>query len=211
MKEFWELLNLTEDKIRFGYKEEHDIPEFKESKGECRDCGLYLTRNSIVYGKGSDNPQLMIIGTWPINEDEDELKPLSGKVAEFLNKWITAMKLSPLGDCYITNLLKCKTGWNKRSSFGTRNHNEEIDICFNHLEEEIKRLNPKVILTLGEIPAKKIINNNNELEQNRGHVHRFMGIPVISTYHPETALENYEALRAPVWQDLQLVIKELNS
>lgn len=211
MKEFWELLNLTEDKIKFGYKENHEIPEFKEAKGECRDCSLYLTRNSIVYGKGSDNPKLMIIGSWPINEDEDNSLPITGKAGDFLNKWIGAMKLSPLADCYITNLLKCKTGWNKRAHFGPRDHHEEIETCFNHLEEEINRLKPKVILTLGETSARKMVGNDYELEMNRGHVHRFKGIPVVSTYHPETALENYEALRAPVWQDLQLVIKELNS
>lgn len=214
MKEFWELLNLTEDKIKFGYKEQHEVPEFKEylkeENHECRDCGLYLTRNAIVYGKGSDNPKLMIVGTWPNNEDEENSAPISGDALDFLNKWIKAMKLSPMADCYTTNLLKCKTGWNKRAHFGPRDHHEEIDTCFSHLEEEINRLKPKVILTLGEIPAAKLAGNNNELEFNRGHVHRFIGIPVISTYHPETALENYEALRAPVWQDLQLAIKELN-
>lgn len=211
MKEFWELLNLTEDKIKHGYREEHEVPEFKEVKGECRDCSLYLTRNRVVYGVGSDKPKLMIVGTWPNSDDEISGEPISGKAKDFLYKWIGAMKLSPMGECYITNLLKCKTGWNKRANFGTRDHKEEIHTCFSHLEEEIKRLQPKIILTLGEIPSQMLSGNSNELEGNRGHIHRFMGIPVVSTYHPETALENYEALRAPVWDDLKLAIRELNN
>jgi len=210
MKGFWELLNLVEDKITYGYRDEHETPEFKAQKGECRDCPLYLIRNSIVYGKGSDNPKLMIIGTWPINEDENQNIPLSGECGEFLNKWIGAMKLSPFADCYITNLLKCKTGWNKRGFNGSHNLDEEITTCFNHLDEEIKRLNPYVILTLGERPAQVMTDSDKELEQLRGHIHLYKGIPVIPTYHPEIALENYEALRAPVWDDLKLVISRLN-
>ncbi|MBN2618377.1 MAG: uracil-DNA glycosylase [Spirochaetales bacterium] len=212
MKDFWELLNLVEDKIKYGYKEEHETPEFsiQNESTECRDCPLYLIRNSIVYGKGSDNPKLFIIGTWPTNEDEANNSPISGECGEFLNKWITAMKLSPFADCYITNILKCKTGWNKRGFNGSHNLSQEINTCFNHLEDEIIRLKPKVILTLGERPAQVMANSNLELEQLRGHIHRYKGIPVISTYHPEVALENYEALRAPVWEDLKLVINELN-
>lgn len=210
MKELWEVLNLVEDKIKYGYKEEHEIPEFRVAKAECRDCSLYLVRNSIVYGEGSDNPRLMIIGTWPINEDEDNNSPISGTCKEFLGKWIGAMKLSPMGDCYTTNLLKCKTGWNKRSFQGSHDHSEEIRTCFNHLEDEIKRLNPDVILTIGEKSAQVLTDSDKGLEELRGHVHLFKGIPVVSTYHPETALENYEALRAPVWEDLKLVISRLN-
>ncbi len=210
MKELWELLNLVEDKVKYGYREEHKTPIFKEIKQECRDCSLYLVRNSIVYGSGSDNPKLMIIGTWPINEDEEIGNPLSGECGEFLNKWIGALKLSPMADCYVTNLLKCKTGWNKRGFQGSHDHSEEINRCFSHLESEISRLKPRVILTLGETPAQILTDSKSGLEELRSHVHLFKGIPVVSTYHPETALENYEALRAPVWEDLKLVISRIS-
>lgn len=210
MKDFWELLNLVEDKIKYGYRGEHETPEFKVQKTECRDCPLYLIRNSIVYGKGSDNPRVLIIGTWPINEDEDNNSPISGECGEFLNKWIGAMKLSLTKDCYITNLLRCKTGWNRRGFNGSHNLEEEITRCFIHLEAEIEALKPEVILTLGERPAQVLTDSDKELEQLRGHVHLFKGIPVVNTYHPEVALENYENLRAPVWDDLKLVISRLN-
>ena len=210
MKEIWDLLNLVEDKIKYGYREEHETPEFKVQKSECRDCSLYLIRNSIVYGKGSGNPKVLIVGTWPINQDEDNNQPISGECGEFLNKWIGAMKLSPTNDCYITNLLKCKTGWNRRGFNGSHNLNDEITTCFNHLEAEIDKLKPQVILTLGERPAQVLTDSNKELEQLRGHIHMFKGIPVVNTYHPEVALENYENLRAPVWDDLKLVISRLN-
>jgi len=211
MEEFWELLNLVEDKIKYGYKGEHEKPQFKNiDQTECRDCPLYLIRNSIVYGKGSDSPKLMLVGTWPIDQDEEFNSPIASKCGEFLNKWITAMKLSPFADTYVTNLLKCKTGWNKRGFNGAHNLSEEITTCFNHLEEEIKRLQPQVILTLGERPAQVLTNSDRELEQLRGHIHNYKGIPVVSTYHPEVALENYEALRGPVWDDLKLVMSKLN-
>lgn len=212
MREFWELLNLVEDKINHGYKEVHNVPEFKavNNATECRDCPLYLLRNRVVYGKGSDSPKLMVIGSWPINQDEDNNEPLSGECLEFLNKWLGAMKLSPFADCYVTNLLKCKTGSTKRNISMGHNMEEEITSCFNHLEEEIKRLQPRVILTIGEKSAQVLTDSDHSLEQLRGHVHLYKGIPVVSTYHPEVALENYEALRAPVWDDLKLVISRLN-
>ena len=208
--EYWKLLNLVEDKVKYGYKSEHENPEFSSLPKSCRACSLYLIRNSIVYGKGSDSPKLLIIGSWPTNEDEEAGEPISGEVRVFLDKWIKAMKLSPMGDCYITNLLKCKTGWNIRGNSGRHNHIEEINSCFINLEDEINRLNPKVILTLGEDAAKKITDSEKELESLRGHIHLYRGIPVISTYHPEVALENYDALRAPVWDDLKLVISKLD-
>jgi len=214
MKDFWELLNLVEDKIESGYKKIHEVPEFStystENKKECRDCPLYLIRNRIVYGKGSDSPRLMIIGTWPVDEDEESNSPISGKCGEFLEKWIKAVKLSPFGECYITNLLKCRSGWNKRGFNSNQHLNEEIEKCFTHLELEIERLKPEVILTLGEKPAQILTETDRDLETLRGHIHLFKGIPVVSTYHPEIALENYEALRAPVWEDLKLVIECLN-
>jgi DNA polymerase len=43
----------------------------------------------------------------------------------------------------------------------------------------------------------------------RGRFHQYQGIPLMPTFHPAFLLRNPEAKRE-VWNDLQLVMKELD-
>jgi len=79
-----------------------------------------------------------------------------------------------------------------------------VAACLWILEEQIKIMNPGVILTLGAPASRTIIGSTVGIGKLRGSIHRYGEIPVIPTYHP-AALLRTDALRRPVWEDMKML------
>ena len=68
---------------------------------------------------------------------------------------------------------------------------------------QIKQLQPKVIVVMGEDEAQQLVKGNQSLAQMRGQPHSFEGIPLVVTYSPSHLLLNL-ADKAKAWEDLCL-------
>jgi uracil-DNA glycosylase len=61
----------------------------------------------------------------------------------------------------------------------------------------------KVILAMGEMAVKSLLNSTETLDELRGRLHMHSNLPVIVTYHPNHLLLN-GADKAKAWEDLCL-------
>lgn len=143
--------------------------------------------NIYVPGKGPFGARVMIIGEAPSYEEEQELKPFVGPSGRELDRLCKDAGLNR-NDCWVTNVCKYMVPSQpkgKKIPFYVRAQNVEIDIDaqLNELREEIKQINPNLILTLGAT-ALWALTGKKEIEKYRGSILLGMGKKVVATYHP---------------------------
>ncbi len=165
----------------------------------CRKCPLHAARTHVVFGEGNPDAELMFIGEGP-GADEDRLgRPFVGRAGELLTKMIHAMQFNR-EEVYIANIVKCRPPNNRVPE------ESEAALCMPYLERQIELVNPRVMVLLGATPVKYITGLTG-ITKLRGRWLEYRGIKVMPTFHPAYLLRNPPA-KAPVWQDLQMVMKE---
>jgi DNA polymerase len=95
-----------------------------------------------------------------------------------------------------------------RPPFNRNPEPDEIATCSPFLVEQIKLINPDVIVALGTFAAQTLLKTEERISRLRGRVHSFENRKLIATFHPSYLLRN-PAEKKAAWQDLQMAMKEL--
>jgi len=169
--------------------------------------------HSIVFGEGDPCARLMFVGEAPGAEEDKTGRPFVGRAGQLLDKMILAMGLRR-EDVYITNVLKTRPPNNATPTV------EESRLCAPYLMDQIRAIDPEVIVTLGRPATQLLLDTTAPMGRLRGlwaslridadmFGERFE-YPVMPTYHPAFLLRQYtEDNRRKVWSDLQQVIERL--
>ncbi|HXN22083.1 MAG TPA: uracil-DNA glycosylase [Candidatus Dormibacteraeota bacterium] len=169
--------------------------------GDCRRCRLCEGRSKIVFGDGSSKAQLVFVGEGPGHDEDVQGLPFVGRAGKLLNQMIEAMGLRRQ-DVYICNVVKCRPPGNRAPE------KDEMATCSPFLLRQLAVISPKVIVCLGAIASKALLETEKGISQFRGQWLEFRGIPLMATYHPAYLLRNPHA-KADVWKDLQKVMAAL--
>jgi uracil-DNA glycosylase len=169
--------------------------------GECTRCKLHKTRNSIVFGDGNPNAQLVFVGEGPGHDEDMQGLPFVGRAGKLLTQMIEAMGLQR-NDVYICNVVKCRPPENRLPE------NDEVAACSPFLLRQLDAINPKVIVCLGACAAQTLLETNRGISNFRGQWLDFRGKKLMATYHPAYLLRNPSA-KSEVWKDLQKVMAAL--
>lgn len=178
----------------------------------CSKCALRAGCNQVVPGDGSAEAKIMFIGEGP-GKKEDELGiPFVGAAGKFLDEMLSSIKLKREG-VYIANTVKCRPPQNRDPL------PEEKEICWPWLLEQIKIIQPELIVTLGR-HSMEIFLPNYKISEIHGSAMRrdFPGIGKISLpagrqvffplYHPAAALYN-GSMREVLLKDFKKIPKVL--
>lgn len=167
----------------------------------CIKCGLSKGRTNVVPGEGNLYAELMFVGEGPGADEDEQGRPFVGKAGQLLTKMIEAMGYKR-EDVYIANIVKCRPP-NNRAPF-----DEEAFTCINYLKEQIKIVNPKVIVCLGSTATKYLLSTDKKISLIRGEFQEYEGIKVMPTFHPSYLLRN-QSMKKPAWEDLKKVMSLL--
>src|ERR1700757_4681998 len=173
----------------------------RENLGECTRCKLHKTRNKIVFGDGSAKAQLVFVGEGPGADEDAQGLPFVGRAGKLLTQMIEAMGLQRM-DVYICNVVKCRPPENRTPE------PDEVSTCSPFLLRQIDVINPKVIVCLGTVAAKTLLNTTRGISSFRGEWLEWRGRKLMATYHPAYLLRNPPA-KSEVWKDLQKVMAVL--
>ncbi len=179
---------------------DRDWPALASAVAACTACDLHRTRDLPVFGEGSRQAELMMIGAAPGAGEDRDGRPFTDAAGELLGKMIGAMQFSR-SEVYLTNVVKCRPAGGRRPTAA------EAEACRNYAVNQIKLVRPKVIVLLGEVALHTLLGPRS-LTRSRGHWHEFAGIPVMPTYHPAYLLQSPKAKRE-VWSDLQQAMRRL--
>ncbi len=156
-----------------------DLKELSSQIRLCQKCDLCKSRQNIVIGRGSMNPDIVFIGEAPGAEEDKQGKPFVGRSGLLLDRCIRENNIK---NYCILNILKCHPPENRKPTI------QEIDLCRPWLEQQLELLNPKIIVCLGAtslnffFPEKKISESIGQtLKDEKGR--RFIGL-----YHPSYCL-----------------------
>lgn len=206
--EFLDLAAITMGSAYHSGKREYnftddDSPEQIRSDIEsCSNCALCTTRAHAVPGEGQKRPLLMIIGEVPDNDEDSSGKPFAGESGQLLDKMLLSINLSRERDCFLTNIIKCRTPIQRDPQA------DEITACSSYIERQIRLMQPCFILCAGRIAAQTLLKTNAPIGNLRNRFIDYkiddISIPSIVTYHPNALLRN-EELKRPAWEDLKLL------
>ena len=107
---------------------------------------------------------------------------------------------------YISNIVKCRPPQNRDPL------PEEQSACIKYLRQQFKLIRPEIIVCLGRIAAKAIIEPNFRITRDRGKWYNKKGIDIIATFHPSALLRD-ESKKPAAWEDFKQIrdkLKEIN-
>jgi len=177
------------------------LPKIREDLGDCTRCKLHKGRHKLVFGDGNPKAQLVFVGEGPGADEDAQGLPFVGRAGKLLTQMIEAMGLQRK-DVYICNVVKCRPPENRTPE------PDEVEMCSPYLLRQIDAINPKVLVCLGAVAAKTLLETTRGISQFRGEWLEWRGRKLMATYHPAYLLRNPPA-KADVWKDLQKVMAEL--
>ncbi|MDD2352845.1 MAG: uracil-DNA glycosylase [Candidatus Caldatribacteriota bacterium] len=187
------------------------MDEIAEEIKACQKCPLYSTRHNAVPGEGNYKSPVIFIGEAPGEVEDLQGKPFVGKAGKLFTKILESVQINRK-DVFITNILKCRPP-------GNRNPNKsEEETCFPYLESQIALIKPKIIVTLGNIPTKYLLNSQNGISKVRGQWFDWIGgIKIFPMFHPSYLLRHEETTpgspKELTWKDIQelkRVLEQIN-
>ena len=177
----------------------------------CTRCPLARGRTRTVFGEGNPDADIVFIGEGPGQEEDRQGRPFVGRAGELLTKMIAAMGLQRR-DVYIANVVKCRPPGNRAPNA------EEVAACWDYLLRQLKIIQPRVIVAMGNPATRALLNTTVGITRLRGQWQSMpimdadlAGIKVMPTFHPAYLLRAYTPEnRKKVWSDLQTVMEALD-
>jgi DNA polymerase len=159
------------------------LEKIAETIKVCKLCDLWKGRTKAVPGAGDIYAEIMFIGEGPgYNEDKQGL-PFVGQSGKYLEKMLSLLSLKR-DDVFITNVVKCRPPENRDPL------PIEINTCVpTYLEDQIKLINPLMIVTLGRHSMGRYFPNG-KITQIHGQAKIENGRAYYPLFHPAAVLRN---------------------
>ena len=150
-----------------------------------------------MFGVGNPEADLMFVGEAPGREEDVKGIPFVGRAGQLLTKVIESIGASR-DSVYIANVIKCRPPKNRNPE------PDEVSTCEPFLLAQIDAIQPKVIVALGALAARTLLQSDAPISRLRGREYAYRGATLIPTFHPAYLLRNPESKRE-VWEDMKRV------
>lgn len=184
-----------------------DWDTLKQTCYTCTRCGLCETRNNVVFGVGREDADIMFVGEGPGEQEDLKGEPFVGPAGKLLDDMLSIIDLDRGSNCYIANIVKCRPPKN-RDPLET-----EQDACIGYLRNQVVLVKPKIIVCLGRIAAKRLIDQDYRITRQHGQWVERSGIWMTAIYHPSALLRDVSK-RPETFDDLISIrekLKQINA
>jgi uracil-DNA glycosylase len=198
----------TDPKIPIPSGTYNNITELAQHCNQCHRCGLGENRTHAVVGRGHLQAPIMVIGEAPGQSEDETGLPFVGRSGQLLEKILASVNLSTEHDVYICNINKCRPPNNRVPT------PDEMAACIPYLLEQIRLVDPKIILLTGATAVKGITGDKRGITKIRGQWIEWSGRWCMPIFHPSYLLRNpSKEVGKPkwlMWQDVQAVRAKLD-
>jgi len=175
----------------------------------CIKCPLWKTRKNAVPGEGNPGATIILIGEAPGYWEDVRGKPFVGDAGKFLDSLLSEMRFSR-DNVFICNVLKCRPPKNREPM------PIEIQTCTPYLDRQIRLIQPKFIVTLGNYSTAYILSKAelpfHSITQTRGKFYDTSildsTVTIFATFHPAAALYSAK-YKERITGDFKLLGQEL--
>ena len=179
--------------------------QLEQSCLSCTGCGLCETRHHVVFGVGRRDTDVLFVGEGPGEQEDLQGEPFVGPAGKLLDDMLSILDLDRKANCYIANIVKCRPPRN-RDPLET-----EQEACIGYLRNQVALIQPKIIVCLGRIAAKKLIDPDFRITRQHGQWFRRGEFWMMATFHPSALLRDVSK-RPEAFDDLmslRVKMKEL--
>ncbi|AFY71363.1 phage SPO1 DNA polymerase-related protein [Thalassoporum mexicanum PCC 7367] len=184
-----------------------NLEELRQEASGCQKCGLAETRNKVVVDRGNPKALIMIIGEGPGEEEDKTGLPFVGRAGQLLDKIIASVDLDREQDIYVCNVVKCRPPGNRNPT------PDEMAACKPYLLEQIRLIDPKIILLTGATAVKAVLGDKTGITKLRGKWRDWEGRLVMPILHPAYLLRNPRREEGSpkwlMWQDIKAIKAKL--
>ena len=168
--------------------------ELEKKCMSCTACDLCQGRRNVVFGVGNRNADIMFIGEGPGEQEDIQGEPFVGPAGKLLDDMMRIIDLDRT-NTYIANIVKCRPPQNRDPE------DSEQDACIHFLQNQIELVNPKIIVCLGRVAARRLISPQFRITKEHGQWSFQKGIWVSAIYHPSALLRDMSK-RPETFEDL---------
>lgn len=182
----------------------NNLEKLRAEYQSCARCqALCEKRTNVVFGEGSEETKLMLIGEAPGRFEDESGRPFVGSGGKYLTKCLNEAGLKR-EEVFITSLLLCRPPNNRVPT------ETEIQNCSERLKKTIEIIHPNVIVTMGNSATQTFLQTEIGISDLRGKIQKKDFYKAIPTWHPSSILysgHNPQKIRELV-DDLKLAKKE---
>lgn len=186
-----------------------DLEELAKEIRNCTRCELHENRTNAVPGEGPSNSEIMLTGEAPGYHEDHQGEPFVGDAGDVLTELLEKANLER-DEVFIGNILKCRPPDNRDPT------EREIETCSPYLKEQIRSIQPKLIISLGRFAARLLLDRNVKVSKEHGKLKNIeyagWSCKLFISYHPAAALYgggNRQKLEAD-FEKLGDIVKDLD-
>ncbi|RLD79959.1 MAG: uracil-DNA glycosylase, partial [Bacteroidetes bacterium] len=172
----------------------HELIRLRDEALACTKCPLVQSRNKLVFGDGSPDANIFMIGEGPGYDENEQGRPFVGKSGILLDKILAACGFNRHQHVYIGNIVKCRPPGNRNPSAA------EAAACLPYLHSQIELIKPKIIILMGAVALRYMIGDELRITKVRGQWIEKDNNLFIPVYHPSALLRNPD-LKRDTWED----------
>lgn len=184
-----------------------DLASLRTALEIFQGCGLKATAKHTVFAGGNPKARLMLVGEAPGRDEDLQGLPFVGRSGQLLDRMLAAIGLDR-GQVYISNILPWRPPGNRTPT------GAEIALCLPFIERHIELAAPQILLLLGGIAVKALLNTSDGIMRLRGRWSDYrigeLSIPALATFHPAFLLRQ-PAQKRQAWADLLALREKLDS
>lgn len=186
----------------------NSIDELRQAILNFEGCDLKMTAANTVFCDGNPKAKVMIIGEAPGADEDRQGLPFVGLSGQLLDKALASIGLTRSDNVYISNIIPWRPPGNRTPT------PHEVALCEPFIKRHIELLAPEILILVGGVPTKSILNTNEGITKLRGRWYTYQSeksakpIKAMATYHPAYLLRS-PGQKAVVWKDLMMVEDEL--
>jgi uracil-DNA glycosylase family 4 len=171
-------------------------------------CALKHRATQLVFADGNPAAEIMMVGEGPGEQEDKQGKPFVGRAGQLLDRMLAAIGLDRT-KVYIANMVPWRPPGNRNPT------PDELAQCAPFLHRQVELVNPKLLVTLGNVPTQALFATAQGITRMRGQwktleIGSWNG-PVLPTLHPAFLLRTPSA-KAQAWKDMlslkQAIIKQ---
>jgi uracil-DNA glycosylase len=166
-----------------------DLDGLRKAAAGCTACGLYRDATQTVFGEGSPDAEVMLVGEQPGDGEDLAGRPFVGPAGRLLDRALEEAGIDRRL-AYVTNVVKhFKFERRGKVRLHKKPNAEEVHACFPWLEAELRVVQPRVLVLLGATAAQALLGSSFRVSRQRGEfVDSDLAPRVLATVHPSSIL-----------------------
>jgi uracil-DNA glycosylase family protein len=183
-----------------------DLVALARAANGCEGCPLFANATRAVFGEGSPQAPILLVGEQPGDQEDRQGHPFVGPAGRVL--WTCLEEAGvPRDSVFATNAVKhFKHETRGKRRIHQRPTADEIDACHPWLAAELAVVDASVVVALGATAVRGLLGRPLPIAANRGKPIGLGERTVLVTYHPSAVLRGEEraaAIRSALVDDLR--------